>query len=151
MQSGVALERARQAGALVERAVGQRLSIHVLASDDVAAYAWPPAEIYLTQRLLDLLDDEELAAAIAHEAGHLAGDGHLTVQSPPDALLGRRHIEARADDWGLRLLERAGVPQRAMSSMLVTVSQATGRGTPTGRSLARRAAQLGERNPSKPE
>ena len=75
---------------------------------------------------MDLLNDQELAAAIAHEMGHLLNDGHLhTVVSlrgccvSPDA-------EARADSIGVRLLSERGIGRAAMISMLTKVRSSPG-------------------------
>jgi predicted Zn-dependent protease len=72
----------------------------------------------VTRGLMDLLNDDELAAAIAHELGHLINDGHLhTVVSlrgycrTPDA-------EARADATGVELLRSRGINPGSMDRML---------------------------------
>jgi Zn-dependent protease with chaperone function len=74
----------------------------------------------VTRGLVDLLDQRELAAAIAHEVGHLLDGGHVhTVVSlggctDPD-------VEIRADAIGVRLLEQQETGRDAMISMLEKV------------------------------
>src|SRR5436853_124813 len=48
-----------------------RVKVHVLATDAVCAFAWPNRTIYVTRGLMDRADDDVLAAALAHEMGHL--------------------------------------------------------------------------------
>ena len=43
----------------------------------VTAYGWRGGNLFLTRGLVDVMDDDELAAAVAHELGHLLGDGHV--------------------------------------------------------------------------
>src|SRR5712671_4733615 len=59
--------------------------VQVLDCDAAAAYAWPDRSIFATRGLVDLLADDELAAALAHEMGHLISDGWM---QPPVALRG---------------------------------------------------------------
>ncbi len=94
------------------------ISIHVLACRSVTAYSWPNGEIYVTLGLLNAMGDEELAAAIAHEIGHLLDGGHLSqvwslggTELPGD-------LESRADLIGCRLLASKGISTHAMARML---------------------------------
>src|SRR5437899_1996032 len=59
------------------RVIHGSVRFRVLNYDTACAFGWPDGRIYLTRSLVDLLDDQELAAAIAHELGHLVVDGHL--------------------------------------------------------------------------
>jgi predicted Zn-dependent protease len=102
------------------------IRMSVLDSHTVGAYGWPNGNLFVTRGLVDLLSDCELAAAIAHEMGHLLNDGHLhTVVSlrgccvSPDA-------EARADAIGVRLLQESGIDPGTMVSMLSKVQLASG-------------------------
>ena len=105
---------------------GRPVRVFVLESDTVAAYAWTRSSVYVRRGLADLATDDELAAAIAHELGHLVIDGHL---SSPLALTGSSDDDAelRADRWGCCLLEQCGVPPTAMRTLLekVKVAHAT--------------------------
>jgi Zn-dependent protease with chaperone function len=95
----------------------------------VGAYGWRSGELFVTRALVDLLDDQELAAALAHEMGHLLGDGSarrwagLSGGSDSDASL---TVEANADRLGADLLRRHHVPPQAMPRMLAKVARATG-------------------------
>jgi len=82
------------------------------------AWAWPKGPIQVSGALVDLVDDDELAAAIAHELGHLQTDG--TWQGPLAALEGAAgpDVEARADELGCRLLACRGIPPAASVSLL---------------------------------
>ena len=111
---------------LLGPSVDRTVQVHVLDSDSVGAYGWPDGNLFVTRGLVDLLSDKELAAAIAHEMGHLLNDGHLhTVVSlrgccvSPDA-------EARADSIGVRLLAEQGIGRDAMTSMLNKVRSSPG-------------------------
>src|SRR5262249_17752321 len=80
--------------------------------------AWPDGRIEVSRALVDRLDEEELAAALAHELGHLLEGGHLPVgtagldDGPPLGLRGAAgadEAEARADRIGCALLARRGI------------------------------------------
>ena len=45
------------------------LRVHVLRSGELGAFAWPQGDVVVTTALVELLDDDELAAAVAHEVG----------------------------------------------------------------------------------
>ena len=66
-----------------------------------------------TRRLAIGLDDDELAAAIAHELGHLTGRG--------DALP-LQEAERQADQLGIGALQEIGISADAMIRMLRKVS-----------------------------
>jgi Zn-dependent protease with chaperone function len=56
---------------------GLRFSFKILDSDDVNAYALPGGFIYVTRGLVESVRTEnELAAAVAHEIGHIAARQH---------------------------------------------------------------------------
>jgi Zn-dependent protease with chaperone function len=52
---------------------------------EVGAWAWADGHIRVSRALVDLLDDNELAAALSHELGHLLDRGDLP--DPPVSLL----------------------------------------------------------------
>jgi Zn-dependent protease with chaperone function len=89
---------------------------------EVGAWAWPDRRIRVSRALVDLLDDDELAAALGHELGHLLDRGDLPA--PPVALLGGSggdDVEVRADQIGCRLLAARGMAP-AMAGMLAKVA-----------------------------
>ncbi len=108
----------------------------VAARDEPGAWAWPDGRIEVSRTLVDSLDDQELAAALAHELGHLLDGGHLPAV--PHALAGGGDIERRADRVGCGVLLRHGVPGDAMPRMLAKVAAATR--DRTGELAARAAA-----------
>jgi hypothetical protein len=106
------------------------------------AWAWPKGPIRVSGALVDLVDDDELAAAIAHELGHLQADG--TWRGPLASLEGSASpdVETRADEAGcrllawrgippaasVRLLERLGLSERAARARAVCLGLSAGRG-----------------------
>ncbi len=103
---------------------GASVRWHLTPRQTVGAWAWPDGRIEASRALLDVLDDDELAAALAHELGHLLDRGHLA--GAPRALAGgTADLERRADGIGCQLLERLGVPGDAMVRMLAKVAAAT--------------------------
>ncbi|MBI1370868.1 MAG: M48 family metalloprotease [Planctomycetes bacterium] len=97
--------------------------VYVLDSDAVAAYARPERAVYLTHGLVTLASDQEIAAAVAHELGHLLDDGYL---ASPVALTGLHEDdpEIRADALGCCLLQRCGIPTESMVTLLEKVKDA---------------------------
>ena len=109
---------------------GMAIRLHVIASDAATAYAWPSGDIYLSRGLVDLLSDDEIAAAVAHELGHLVGDGHLSSPATLDGSQGETgHAlsgdeEHRADLVGCRILACCHVQPDAMARLLRKVHDA---------------------------
>lgn len=111
-RAGVALLRLRPAFAAP-------VSLRVAASDRLAAYSWDDGRIVVTRGLVDSLTDDELAAAIAHEMGHLCLARAGQPARPPFALRGNRgDDEHRADLEALRLLQSSGIPLAALARAL---------------------------------
>ena len=124
------------------------VTVRVLNSDTVSAYAWPDGRIYVTRGLVDLCDDAEVAAAIAHELGHLLGDGHLEA-GPAAGLRGCAEdldAEAHADLIGAELLGDRGLPSSAMASMLSKVRDADRVGSSCREALTERILLLESRS-----
>src|SRR5947209_7009762 len=72
--------------------------VRVLASNRPCAYAWPDGDIFVTRGLVSLLGEDELAAVLAHEMGHLLGGGRrATASGDPHALAGSGDVEEQAD------------------------------------------------------
>ena len=109
-------------GSSADRAV----HIHVLDSDSVGAYGWPNGNLFVTRGLVDLLSEEELAAAIAHEMGHLLNDGHLHTVVSLRGCCVSPDVEVRADAIGVRLLHERGISRATMISMLNKVRSSPG-------------------------
>lgn len=117
--TGLPQDRAEAAlAALSSSHDGRSLKIVVLDSQDVGAYCWPSGKVVLTRGLLEVVDDPQLIAAIAHEVGHLLADGHLPgraalagCQSSPDA-------ETEADLVARALLRSRDLPDEALVGLL---------------------------------
>ena len=119
-----------------------QVTVRVLASGTPCAYGWPDGRVFLTRGLLDLLDDEELAAAVAHELGHLLEDGHLHGPVALQGGCGTLDKEERADLRGCTLLEAAGLPPWAMAQSLRKVARAPSTSPRVRAALEQRAARL---------
>lgn len=120
------LERVERLGASLTPA-GTAIHFGLSARRGLAAFAWPDGAVLVTRDLADLLDDDELAASLAHEIGHLLHGGHLA--GAPAALTGAPpddEPERSADRTGCRLLATRGRSPRAMPRMLSTLNAALG-------------------------
>ena len=113
--------RAEAACALLGRPVEGRPQVYALNSDSVGAYSWPNGNIFVTRGLVDLLNDQELAAAIAHEMGHLLNDGHLHAVASLRGCCVSPDAEVRADATGMELLRSRGISATSMVTMLQKV------------------------------
>jgi predicted Zn-dependent protease len=95
------------------------LQVGISSRREVGAWAWSDGRIQVSRSLADLLDDDELAAAVAHELGHLLAGGELPGY--PAALAGAGESsgpEERADGLGCTLLSARGIDSGAMVRML---------------------------------
>jgi predicted Zn-dependent protease len=136
-------ERAqRVARELIAHCQGREIALRVLHSDTLGACAWPDGHIFVTQGLADRLSDDELAAAIAHELGHLVNDGEVHAVCSLSGQGGTLDIEARADATGTDLLEACGIPPRSMINMLEKVRAGGSLPDATQLALAHRVALL---------
>jgi Zn-dependent protease with chaperone function len=142
LATGPALDRARLAAERVGSDQRLDVSVAVLASATPAAYSWPSGEVFVTRGLIDSFEEEHLAAAIAHEVGHLIDGGHLEDGENPGELAGRGDPETRADRVGMQILESRGIPSLAMVRMLEALRSRAGPRTEVGRALTRRIAAL---------
>ena len=117
-------------------------------TDRPAAYSWDSGRIVVTRGLVDVMTDDELAAVIAHEMGHLCLARRGSAARTPFALRGNGSDEERlADEAGSQLLLASGIPPAALSEALERVrdSPLTSRYLKEGLSL--RIAALKARNP----
>ena len=107
---------------LLARCQGRVVTIQVFAMDQLCAYAWPSGNIFISRGLVDQLTDQELSAVVAHELGHLLSDGRLHSTVSLRGYPSSYDREVRADAAGIRLLQAAGIPPRAMVTMLQKVA-----------------------------
>jgi len=119
---------------------GRPVTLQVFASDQLCAFAWPSGHIFVSRGLIDHLSDQELAAAIAHELGHLLCDGRLSTMASLCGSGVPNDREVRADAAGLALLREANIPPKAMLSMLKKV--AAGVDAPAYRQAMQRRIQI---------
>lgn len=111
---------------LLVSSADRTVHVQVLDSSTVGAYGWPNGNLFVTRGLVDLLSDQELAAAIAHEMGHLLNDGHLHTVVSLRGCCVSPDVEARADSIGVRLLAGHAIGREAMISMLNKVRLSSG-------------------------
>jgi hypothetical protein len=150
VDAGLGLARARAALARIEAcgAIERPLTVAVLDSDAPGAYGWRTGTIFVTHGLVDLADDDELAAAIAHEAGHLLVDGHVPRTAALDGC--RRacgagageDAEIAADRMGVELLRVSAVPGQALERLLGKLASSPGTTSTCRGHLNRRIAAL---------
>ena len=138
------------AGPLLRQCGGKHIEIRVLDNDAVTAYGWRGGSLFLTRRLVDLMDDNELAATIAHELGHLLDDGHVRSMT---SLRGceQEHnldLESRADLIGAELLRNAHISPTAMAGMLRKVQDQGRLAVGCRQAVSRRIELLVARLPS---
>lgn len=133
------LRLARVTRAVLPEHLHPRVRTAVLCCSEPAAYSWPSGEIFVTRGLLDLLsDDDHLAAAVAHEAGHLLTEPprhrhRHGIESLRGGAVGGRdavdhdvdlQAECDADLAGVQLLRGAGMNSSSMTDMLCKVRDA---------------------------
>ena len=122
--------------------------VSVLASDAVSAFSWPNGQVFVTRGLLERLDDDELAAAIAHELGHLLDDRHVRPTFSLRGCASGLDLEARADALGANLLEMQGLRRDSMTSMLRKVASSPRLPATCREALSRRIELLNRQDQS---
>jgi predicted Zn-dependent protease len=100
-------------------------TVKVLASETIGAYSWPNGQIFVTAGLIDHVTQDELEAALAHELGHLIGDGHVRVVASLRGCDQDRDAEARADAVGVQVLQLQGLQAESMIALLEKVRAST--------------------------
>jgi predicted Zn-dependent protease len=95
--------------------------VYVLGSDSIGAFAWPDGSLYVHHRLVDALDDQELAAVLAHELGHLMNASLILAPATLHGCDASIEDEVHADARGVDTLKAAGLDPAAMRSMLTKV------------------------------
>lgn len=118
--------RFRRLNGVTARLKVTELEVTLSRRDGFGAWAWPGGPIHVSRDLVDLLDDDELAAVVAHELGHLRGGKQW---SGPLASLdgdGGLETESRADQLGCRLLVARGIEPTATVRLLDKLSVVLG-------------------------
>jgi predicted Zn-dependent protease len=143
-KDGVRLTRAERAlAALPAAMVGRPLTVAVLDSDQLGAFGWQTGRIFVTRALVDLVDDAELTAAIAHEIGHLSSDNGAL---PLAALGGGESASAdeiRADAAARELVARAGLREDSVARLLEKLARDERLPITCRRDIVRRLERLG--------
>jgi predicted Zn-dependent protease len=120
--------------------------VGVLATDAVAAYAWPSRIILVTRGLLAVADEEQLAAAVAHELGHLVDGHHLSTRAALRGAAAGDDAEQRADVFATALLAAHHLPETAMARLLCVVRAAARLPADQVAQLDARIRRLAQRN-----
>ena len=94
------------------------VKVQVLATDAVCAFAWPNGHIYVTRGFVERADDDLLAAALAHEIGHLLADGRVRSIASVRGCDKDADAEVRADANVIALLREENIPGDSMIRML---------------------------------
>jgi hypothetical protein len=134
---------------LFDRVDRPTLSVEVLACSEPGAYAWPCGRIFVTRGLLEIVNDTELAAAVAHELGHLAAEGHAP---PPAGVDGQGRdaaleAECAADAHAVELLRSRDRDPAAVRCMLEKLRADPRLPADRHRALDVRIRRLGGRSP----
>jgi Zn-dependent protease with chaperone function len=109
---------------VVSELMAQGIRLRLSSRGGFGAWAWPSGRIEITRDLVDALDDQELAAALAHEAAHLVDEAAGVEERASLARgSGSEAIERAADRRGCSILADAGIPSEAMVRMLRKLSQ----------------------------
>jgi Zn-dependent protease with chaperone function len=138
------------AGPLLRQCQGKQIQIRILDNDAVTAYGWRGGNVFLTRGLVDLMRDDELAAAIAHELGHLLGDGYVRSVTSLHGCDQEQNLdtEHRADVIGAELLRNGNLPPSAMTRMLQKVQGQRELTAACRRAVAKRVELLEDRFPT---
>jgi predicted Zn-dependent protease len=95
----------------------RRLDVGLERRDGFGAWAWPDGRVRVTPALVHALDDDALAAVLAHELAHL----RLGRHGRPSAVAGdaaSSDVEHEADRIGCAILVERGIAPAAMVGML---------------------------------
>ncbi|MGB7157327.1 MAG: M48 family metalloprotease [Tepidisphaeraceae bacterium] len=118
------------------------LSVSVVNSGDAGGFSWRCGAIVVTRGLIDMLDDDELAAVIAHEMGHLHANHHIAPVASLKGCATDEDAETAADLIARELLDAAGVSSRALPRLLAKVAGQPGTAESCRRHLHSRIARL---------
>lgn len=134
--------RAERALARLAGAHADRFTVVVVPGSALEAHGWTNGKITVTAGLAHCLRDEELAAVIAHEMGHMIADGHFAGEFDLNGCCRDPDAEQTADAIGTRLLESACVQRSAMVSMLTKLRAVQPPDSVCSRELAHRIERL---------
>jgi len=113
------------AGTLPAQVNDHPIQLHVLQNEGVVAYSWPSGDVFLSAGLVNIATDDEIAAAIAHELGHLLNDAPgrdaLSLRGGGCSL----EIEANADVTGAELLAKTRHSATSLETLLLKVRAAS--------------------------
>jgi Zn-dependent protease with chaperone function len=146
-QGGICSDRRQSRAEIISQPLtasvqGRHVTVRVLDCDGACAYGWPDGSIFVTRGLVDLMDDAELAAVVAHELGHLLEDGHLGAVTSLRGCAEGMDTESRADLRGRELLMVSGLPPKAMVRALAKVHATPGVPASCRAELAKRIERL---------
>ena len=136
-------QRLQKACESILASVDVPVRLQLLDSRSPNAWSWPSGEIYVSFELLQIFTDDEVAAVVGHELGHLISDGHLNSRLSLASPAGSLDIEANADAIGRRLLIAGAKDANAMRSALGKLAAHPATTPATRRAIERRIDRLG--------
>jgi hypothetical protein len=121
------------------------LHIGIVDYNEVNAFATASGQVFFTRKLLQSVStEEELAAVLAHELGHLSKKFPAQVTRSFAAVDGD---EMQADQQGMKLLTRVSIDSSSLLTVLVKVSKAWGNDMPSAqrRQMSRRLRSVAKK------
>ena len=88
---------------------------------NLGAWSWRDGNIFVTRGLCQKLNDDELAAVISHELGHLYNQDHQGGTAAFAGLPSNCDVEGRADFTACRILRKSGLPVQSLIDALEQV------------------------------
>lgn len=137
-----ALARLESACGPLIASAGVPVKLHVIHSPCLGAWSWPGGNVYVAAPLLPLLTDDELAAVVGHEIGHLVRESPLHTQAALASGASHGDVESACDAIARTLLLHIGSDPSAMRSALLKLAHHPATPAATRTSLHRRAARL---------
>ena len=117
--------------------------IHIFADESLAAYSYSDGSIFLSRGLIDKTTDDQLAAVLAHELGHLTRVQTPVIQSRYTLEgSGRLDQEQQADDFACSLLLARSIPVSSLAQVLTLTRDDPCTATELKPALTRRIVRL---------
>lgn len=98
--------------------LGGHLRAVVFRSDAATVFTWKLISVSLSSKTLDILDDNEITALLAHEVGHLYFASELARARLDKNARASRVAELKCDIIALMTLEKLGIPKSSLTGAL---------------------------------
>ena len=99
------------------------VTVTVLDTNQVGAFAWRTGHVFVTRALVELLEEDELAAAVAHEVGHLLAEHDAPQVTSLQGAACDLNEESQADLVAVRLLRASGQSGDSVVRMLEKITR----------------------------